>query len=188
MRRPGADEREQRADHHRDPQAGALRRTDSALLLGSHLDRRFADGVAETRIRMPGTGSRIIDWPAFWADGQRWPTDGEIDVVEGIGGMACYHFHYAGGGPGGCTTVKGAVPGWHRYAADWQPGSITYRYDGVPVWQHRTGGTSKPIYLVVDLALSNSQSPPNLAPERLRVAYVRVYQRRVSPKPRSVPR
>ncbi len=136
----------------------------------------FTYGAIQARIWMPGHGTRIADWPAFWADGQHWPKDGEIDVVEGLDGSPCWHFHYSGGGPGGCTSVRGAASGWHTYAADWERGSIAYLYDGRVVGRQRTGVTSKPMYLIVNLALSRAISPPNRVPETLRVAYVRVYK------------
>jgi glycosyl hydrolase family 16 len=136
---------------------------------------QFTYGAFEARIWMPGTGGNTIDdWPAFWADGQSWPTDGEIDVVEGLSGSPCYHFHYTGGGPGGCTTLTGAGGGWHTYAADWEPGSITFYYDGVEVGQQTTGVTSAPMYLILNLGVSNGG--PTLAPASMKVDYVRVWQ------------
>ena len=48
----------------------------------------FTYGYMEARLWLPGTGS-IADWPAFWADGQNWPTTGEMDTLEGLGGTAC---------------------------------------------------------------------------------------------------
>ncbi len=43
---------------------------------------------------------RSPTWAAFWAVGKTWPQDGEIGAVEGLGGKACWHFHYAGGPSG----------------------------------------------------------------------------------------
>jgi beta-glucanase (GH16 family) len=132
----------------------------------------FTYGYMEARIWLPGSAS-IADWPAFWADGQSWPTDGEIDVLEGINGRACAHFHNSAGGPGACANGAFAG-GWHTFAADWQPGSITYFYDGVTLWQDTSGITAAPMYLIVNLALDGS--PSNVAPATMLVDYVRVWQ------------
>lgn len=144
----------------------------------------FTYGVLEARLWAPGHGSIIADWPAFWADGHDWPQDGEIDVLEGSHGHACWHFHYPRGGPGACTTVRGAAAGWHTYAADWEPHTITYYYDGRRVGRITSGVTSKPMYLIINLAVSSIESPPATTPETLRVAYVRVWQRQAAPRRR----
>ncbi|MEW1914909.1 glycoside hydrolase family 16 protein, partial [Kitasatospora sp. NPDC085895] len=46
---------------------------------------QFTYGAFEARIYLPGSGGKISNWPAFWTDGQSWPTDGEMDVMEGLG-------------------------------------------------------------------------------------------------------
>ena len=52
-------------------------------------------GYVEARIYVPDNGAGgLQNWPAFWMTGQDWPIDGEIDVLEGLGGPACGHFHY----------------------------------------------------------------------------------------------
>ena len=132
----------------------------------------FTYGYMEARIWLPGS-SEIADWPAFWADGQNWPVDGENDVLEGLGGQTCAHFHNPAGGPGACASGDFAG-GWHTFAADWEPGSITYYYDGTEIWQDTSGITSAPMYLILNLALDGS--PSNTVPATMRVDYVRVWQ------------
>ena len=132
----------------------------------------FTYGYMEARIWLPGSAG-IADWPAFWADGRNWPTDGEIDVLEGLGGKACVHFHNPAGGPGTCASGNFAG-GWQTFAADWEPGSVTFYYDGTEVWQDSSGITSAPMYLILNLALDGS--PSNTVPATMRVDYVRVWQ------------
>ena len=134
----------------------------------------FTYGYMEARIWLPGNGS-IADWPAFWADGQNWPTNGEIDTLEGLGGQACAHFHNPAGGPGACAAGNYSG-GWHTFAADWEPGSLTFYYDGTPVWNDTSGITSAPMYLILNLALSSAITSPNTAPTAMQVDYVRVWQ------------
>ena len=136
----------------------------------------FTYGYMEARIWLPGGPNGIADWPAFWADGQSWPTDGEIDVLEGLSGLACAHFINAAAKPGACATGT-FTGGWHTFAADWEPGSITYYYDGNEIWSDTSGITSQPMYLILDLAVSSAISSPDAAPATMQVAYVRVWQR-----------
>jgi Glycosyl hydrolases family 16 len=137
-------------------------------------DFLFTYGRLEARIWVaPGSGT-LRNWPAFWADGTgKWPTTGELNVMEGLHGSACWHFHSSSGGPGGCSGIANAS-GWHTYAADWRAGSVTYFYDGVRVGQLTAGVTSGPMYLVLNLGVSSLQSPPVTLPSQMLVDYVRV--------------
>jgi beta-glucanase (GH16 family) len=153
-------------------ECGGITRSYASGIVTTNGTFNFTYGYMEARIWLPGSAS-IADWPAFWADGQNWPTDGEIDVLEGLNGRACAHFHNPAGGPGTC--VQGTFTGgWHAFAADWEPGSLTFYYDGTKVWQDTSGITSAPMYLILDLALDGS--PSNVAPANMRVDYVRVWQ------------
>lgn len=136
---------------------------------------QFTYGFLEARLWLPGQGRVITNWPAFWADGQNWPADGEIDVVEGLGGEACWHFNSPHGAPGNCHpgTYTG---GWHTFGADWEPGSITYYYDGHVVGRVTSGITSAPMYLILNLATARTYAGPVLVPAAMRVDYVRVWQ------------
>jgi beta-glucanase (GH16 family) len=131
----------------------------------------YVHGYLEARVWLPGSGA-IADWPTVWTVGQVWPADGEDDVVEGLGGAACFHFHDPRGGPGGCAP--GTFTGrWHVFGADWEPGRVTYYYDAHRVGEITSGITSAPMYLIVNLATSGS----TVAPAVLRVDYVRVWKR-----------
>lgn len=134
----------------------------------------FTHGAFEARIWTPaGNGM----WPAFWTDGQNWPTNGEIDVLEAYGhDTSEYHYHYAGCGgdcgPGGSSVVNGATAGWHTYSANWQSNTITWYYDGTPVWSYPTQ-TNSPMYLILNLGLNSNSAA---VPATMRVDYVRVWQ------------
>ena len=134
---------------------------------------QFSYGYFEARIFLPGSGGSIYNWPAFWTDGQSWPADGEMDVMEGLSGQACWHFHSPAGGPGGCSGAN--FTGWHTYGADWEPGSVTYYYDGVPVGRITTGITSAPMYMILNYAVEQPTGGPT-SPGTMQVDYVRVWQ------------
>ncbi|MCG6500424.1 family 16 glycosylhydrolase, partial [Kitasatospora sp. A2-31] len=141
-------------------------------LVNTNGKAQFTYGAFEARIYLPASGSQVANWPAFWTDGQNWPADGELDVMEGLSGQACYHFHSPSGGPGGCAP--GNYSGWHTFGADWQPGSVTYYYDGVKVGQITSGITSAPMYLILNNAVY--ASGPTVTPADMQVDYVRVWQ------------
>ncbi len=134
----------------------------------------FTYGRVEARIWMPPGSGAIQNWPAFWTDGTGvHPKTGEMDVVEGIAGRACWHFHSSSGAPGGCAA--GVNPaGWHTYAADWRAGVVTYFYDGVQVGRITQGITSAPMFVVLNLGLSSTTSGPVTLPSEMLVDYVRV--------------
>ena len=142
----------------------------------------FVHGCFEARMWLPA-GSGL--WPAWWADGQNWPADGEIDVLESSGAdnSTAVHYHYPGGGPGKTVPVPGSTAGWHTYAADWEPGVITFYYDGKVVWTVKDGDviggakvtiTSSPLYLILNLQVQSVNAP---LPATMRVQYVRVWSR-----------
>lgn len=135
----------------------------------------FTYGYVKARIWMPRAGRRIADAPAFWADGENWPHDGEIDVVEGDGGVPCAHFHYSGGAPGRCLRLPRGRSGWHTYAARWEPGRITYYYDGRMIWRDDVGVTDKPMYLVLGMGVDAASR--RLVPAVMRVSAVQVWGR-----------
>jgi beta-glucanase (GH16 family) len=144
-------------------------------LINTNGNFSFTYGYMEAMLWLPANPTgKLADWPAFWSDGQNWPTTGEIDTIEGLGGDACWHFHSPYGEPGGCAAGGGFTAGWHILGADWEPGSVTYYYDGVAVGQVTQYVTSAPMYLIIDLA-SVAGATDNVA-TTMHVAYVRVWQ------------
>jgi beta-glucanase (GH16 family) len=136
---------------------------------------QFTYGFTEVRAWAPGSDGVIADWPDIWTDGQNWPTDGEDDIMEGLQGHACWHFHYeAGDAPGSCAAGS-FTGGWHTFGADWEPGIVTYYYDGSEVGTITQGITSAPMYLLISLGADNTYGGP-VAPGTLRIDYARVWQ------------
>ncbi len=138
-------------------------------------DNRFEQthGYFEARIYLPGTNGQINNWPAFWMNGENWPTDGELDIMEGLSGRAGWHFHSPSGGPG--ETESGDYTGWHTYGALWEPGKVTYYYDGVEVGEISSGITSSPMYLILNNGISDSLGGPTSVGSTMLVDWVHVY-------------
>lgn len=136
---------------------------------------QYTYGAAEAKIYFPPVSAgSIANWPAFWTDGQVWPTDGEDDIVEGLNspGQACAHFHDPSGGPGGCSTMD--FTGWHTYSSDWENGIVNYYYDGNLVLTINSGITNSPMYLILNYATAGGTTL--LVPATMQVQYVRVWQ------------
>jgi len=140
----------------------------------------FTYGYVEAKVWLPSAGGVIADWPAIWAVGSNWPTGGEIDILEGLDGEACWHFHYGTSGDpqsqGACLAGSSYVGGWHTFGADWEPGSVTWYYDGNDVGTVTTNVTGDPMYLIASLAVDQSYGGPIQAPASLRIDYIRVWQ------------
>lgn len=139
----------------------------------------FTYGYLAARIKVPTSPSgRPVDYPAFWANGLgHWPSAGELDVMEvlsGCGPGVAFHFHNATETPGACGPHADASA-WHVFAADWEPGAITFYYDGRRLGQVRRGITHEPMYLVLDNSVNPLYGGPLQVPSRMLVDYVRVW-------------
>src|ERR1700759_4226422 len=152
----------------------------------------YTYGFLQARVWLPavtGNPSQVADWPAVWTDGQNWPADGEDDIMEGINGHACAHFHSAVS-PGGVAAAHGTAEvsarsgcvneiltgGWHTFGANWESGSVTYYYDGKDIGSVTSGVTSAPMFLILNYAAG----APYQSPSTMKVDYVRVWQKPTS--------
>ncbi|MBV8551571.1 MAG: glycoside hydrolase family 16 protein [Acidobacteriaceae bacterium] len=158
-------------------------------------------GKIAARMRIP-RGQGI--WPAFWMLGDDiakagWPGCGEIDIMENVGKEpAVIHgtIHgpgYSGGqGVGATDTLRSRRPladGFHEYAIEWSPGSITFLLDNQPYATFTPAslpaGThwvyDHPFFLLLNLAIGGKwPGNPNATtqfPQALTVDWVRVWQR-----------
>jgi beta-glucanase (GH16 family) len=148
-------------------------------MVTSHGHYTFTYGYMEARVWMDGSSSPK-NWPAFWADGTgNWPTTGEIDVMEGLGGSPAWHYHWGSSSnpsqTGGAPSMSSKT-GWHIFGADWEAGSIKFYYDGKQVGSATSGVVGNPMYLILNYAVSSSISGPIQVPSDFLVDYVRVWQ------------
>jgi beta-glucanase (GH16 family) len=123
----------------------------------------YTYGRFSARIYIPCSDGTIVNWPAFWlvGDPYKWPATGEIDVLEGLGGHAWWHFHYrdAAGQPASYGGhAPGSYCGWHTYAVDWQPAAIKWYYDGALVGTVTSHITSAPMFPVFSYSLTDPDS------------------------------
>jgi Ca2+-binding RTX toxin-like protein len=120
-------------------------------------------GVFEMRAQLPvGAGM----WPAFWllpANGT-WPP--ELDVMERVGsdpGLIHEFSHSAVGGPNVTTSfntrVADTTAGFHTYAVDWEPTTITWYVDGYAIASAVTPADMHvPMYMLANLAVGGAAS------------------------------
>jgi beta-glucanase (GH16 family) len=134
----------------------------------------YTYGVLEARVYIPAAASgAIANWPAVWAVTTPSETYGEDDLLEGLAGQACYHYHDSAEAPGLCdVSLK---PGWHTFDSDWRPGSITYYYDGTKVGSINSVVTTQPMYIILSNTV-DSEDPGLASASTMQVQYVRVWQ------------
>ncbi len=129
---------------------------------------------AEARIYFPGNGTTIFNWPAWWTDGQSWPTNGENDIAEGLGTMTV-NYHSGSG-----SHNQGTVPGtwssaYHTYGLYRKANSCDVYYDGVLVKSYPTDDNGALQYLILNVG-SHSSGNVFGAAGAMKVDYVRVWR------------
>jgi len=116
---------------------------------GSHLGTRFGRGRWPAFGPMARTGP-LMARSTSSRDSTAWPAATSTTLQAGLGS---------------------ATPNLHRRMAHLlrRPGagSLTFYYDGTEIWQHTSGITSAPMYLILTLALDSSISP-TLVPATMR--------------------
>ena len=142
-----------------------------------------------------GFGSAILLWP----DSERFPQDGEIDIMEvpsETRDRAHYIVHFAG--PSGSDKVYGSYAEddfsqWHTFALDWLPDRLVFYVDGVERFRvtDRNIIPKRPMHLAIQfdqgpkkdwIAAPDATTPAALA---LQVDWLRVYARAAQPGPAS---
>jgi beta-glucanase (GH16 family) len=155
-----------------------------------------------SRIKLPsGYGM----WPAFWLYGNKWPTNGEIDILEARGNEPfLFQTNYFFGRQANVNLVKNAanyittqtslIDCWHVYELIWTKESLTFRLDGQVVGTNSGGYVSdlfaKPERITLNQAVGGdffykdgsiptpSQIPLNEGEGVMLVDWVKVYAKR----------
>lgn len=164
--------------------------------------QQFQFGRIDIRAALP-KGQGI--WPAFWMLGESitstpWPTCGEIDIMEMIGGAAdgrdnTVHgtLHWDTNGTystaGGKTSLaEGAIlnDNFHVFSIIWTEESITWLLDNeayheIPITGNAMDEFREPFFLLINLAVGgNWPGSPDATtnfPQQLVVDYVRVFEK-----------
>jgi len=144
-----------------------------------------AYGRFEFRAQMPVGGSG--SWPALWMYpiGNTWPP--EIDLLEMQADSSVAYMTYHWGTEQNhqqsyeSYSNAALATGYHIFAVEWDPGSITWYIDGAPVRSSFLGSnvTSIPMGLIMGMQIGDwtgAAISPTL-PKYMTVDYVRVYKR-----------
>ena len=146
----------------------------------------FTYGYVECRAK---TTKGVGFWPTIWllpVDGS-WPP--ELDLLEQVGGVPDTNFMSVHWGSNNSNpyvqqTYQGPdfTADFHTYGMDWQKNYVTFYVDGVAraYYVNRYNVPNKPMYLIINLAIGGTATPPpnssTTFPNTFQVDYVRVYQ------------
>jgi beta-glucanase (GH16 family) len=133
----------------------------------------FSYGYVEARIRFPGDGATIYNWPTWWTTGQLWPDTGEHDIAEGLETLTV-NYHSAAG-----ASNQGTVPGvwsndFHTYGLNRRPGRSDVYYDGTLVKSYGTVDGGALHYLVLNVGRRDATAVYG-AGSQVKVDWVRVW-------------
>lgn len=158
-----------------DAESGALLSTNPKDGVPGHAGFEFTTGYVEARISFPGTCSfGILNWPAWWTVGQRFPHTGEIDIAESLAGYVESVYHSADWSKS--QQVSGCWAGeYHTYGLYRKAGVNDIYYDGRRVHSYATNDGNSPHYLILNVGVAGG---PRIFGERgsMKVDYVRAWR------------
>lgn len=145
--------------------------------------KTFAYGYFEAKIRVDvDNNGYIYNWPAWWMDGTgSWPSTGELDIFEGLGGNADWNWHGPVNGGAGFNfgEVKTITSSDHVFAAQWSAGTVTSYFDGVKVGSYSDAnnviGAPQFLALMQQIPIAGQGGALKI-PSEMDVDYVRVWQ------------
>jgi len=175
---------------------GGQRYSSARLITRGKGDWRY--GFMEIRAKLPcGRGS----WPAIWTlsspPEQRWPDDGEIDIMEHVGfdpgvvhgtvHTGAYN-HTRGNHRSNRITLADVCTAFHRYQLSWTANRITVGVDDRAYFQYSNDNSGNaewpfdsPQFLILNIAVGGDWGgqmgvDDTIWPVQMEIDYVRVYQ------------
>jgi hypothetical protein len=123
------------------------------------------------------TADTLKAWLAVWLDGQSWPADSEIDVMEAFAAWwAHLEFPDGKGGVSNPGQTGGSfVPGNHTFGVLWELGSAAIFYDGLSIGPPllAPGYLNEPMYLIAE---NSKPSGSAATPSTFTISEIDVWQ------------
>ena len=134
-------------------------------------------GYTEARISFPGaTGEQWSNWPAWWASGSNWPSAGEHDIAEGLGGTPTVNYH-SPSGPHNFGTIAGVWGDtFHTYGVYRKAASADVYWDGQLVKSYPTDDNGIGEELIINLGVTTGKTPQIGTAGQVKVDYVRAWK------------
>ena len=135
-------------------------------------------GVVEARVYFPGDRRQnVYNWPAWWASGLNWPSAGEHDIAEGVGGSLTVDYHGTTNSENFGTPSGGPWHnGFHVFTLHRKARSADVYWDGRLVESYPTGDNRKPEELILNIGISGTRTPVLGRAGEMRVDYVRAWE------------
>ena len=147
-------------------------------LIQSHTHFDFQYGYVEARVLLP-SGRGL--WPALWLAPSSQQPSPEIDIFElwGVDPTAVMFAVHPAQHQQKNHVLAGAnlTLGFHTFAVDWEPTSITWYLDGVEQF-HAGLAVSTPMYVIANLATLGTvaEASTTTFPAKMAIDYIRVWQ------------
>jgi hypothetical protein len=144
----------------------------------SRYDVQVGDYV-EAKVYMPGDGSIVYNWPAFWTSGQNWPTNGEHDVAEVLSKQVAINYHYGTGaspqqsGPWAQAGYWGNA--WHTYGVHRKATTADVYWDGRLVRSYSTSDSGGGHTVLLNVGVSGTPVITGTA-SQIKVDYVKAWR------------
>jgi beta-glucanase (GH16 family) len=117
----------------------------------------FTYGYVQFQARLPSAPAST--WSAFWMLPYSQKSLPEIDIMENWGtdpDILNQVIHRPDGTESFVIpTVPHLTAGWHTFAVNWEPRSITWYVDGRPTLAVSSGIPHQPMYLLANLAITS---------------------------------
>lgn len=143
---------------------------------GASTGYQFGTGYVEARIKFPGNGTSLYNWPAFWTTGQSWPATGENDIAEVLSGKMTVNYHSSSGAHNQGTVAGDWGNNFHTFGLHRTATSSDVYFDGVKVKSYPTDDGGAPQYIVLNVGASGSSPAAYGAASQVQVDYVRAWQ------------